>query len=86
MILSVINIIRQDDHVTVTAVVEDIYMCRQHTLDEPIQYLASICQASFELDPTEQIPVDEDRLCIWLDDLDLQWYDIRESDDTDPYS
>lgn len=66
--------------VRVTAIVENMLLISHQTLEEPAQYAPAICTAEFEMDPEEQIPLDEDGFCNYLDDLDLNWQPIDLSD------
>jgi hypothetical protein len=76
-VLSVYNSTIEDDYCTVTALVEDTMLVYQPTgwasLHYPTEYGPGVCEASFELDPGESIPVDQDGLCSYLDELNLDW-------------
>jgi len=67
-------------HVTVTAVVDEMRLIYRATQFEPEEYAPALCSASFELDPEEQIPVDEDGFCSYLDQRDLLWQLVDTSD------
>lgn len=60
-------------HVTVTAVVDEMRLLYRATRFDPEEWAPALCQATIELDPEEQIPLDEDGFCSYLDDLDPQW-------------
>lgn len=59
--------------VTVTAVVEDMRLLYRATHYEPEEWAPALCSATFQLDEGEQIPLDEDGFCSYLDSLDLYW-------------
>jgi hypothetical protein len=59
--------------VTVTAVVEDMRLLYRATHLDPEEWAPALCTASFELDEGEQLPLDEDGFCNYLDRLDLNW-------------
>jgi hypothetical protein len=67
-------------NVTVTAVVEDMRLLYRATRFEPEEWCPALCSASFELDPDESIPTDEDNFCSYLSNLDLQWQLVDTSD------
>jgi len=62
-----------DTHVTVTAVVDEMRLLYRATRFEPEEWAPALCEATIELDPTEQIPLDEDGFCSYLDHLDPDW-------------
>ena len=69
-----------DTHVTVTAVVDEMRLLYRATHLDPEEWAPALCQATIELDPEEQIPLDEDGFCSYLDELDPQWQ-VLNSDD-----
>jgi hypothetical protein len=72
-------------NVTVTAVVEDMRLLYRATRFEPEEWAPALCTASFQLADDEQVPVDEDGFCSYLDSLDLDWQLVDTSDwDLDP--
>ena len=83
-VLSVYNTEITDDYCTVTALVEDAMLVYQPTGQAafyyPTEYGPGICEAGFDLDPGESIPVDEDNLCSYIDSLDLDWRLIEVDD------
>lgn len=70
----------ENNHVTVTAVVEDMCLLRRATRDDPDQWGPGLCSTSFELADYESIPTDEAGFCSYLDRLDPQWELIDTSD------
>lgn len=66
--------------VTVTAVVEDMRLLYWATHYEPEEWAPALCSATFQLDEGEQIPLDEDGFCSYLDSLDLYWQLVDTSD------
>lgn len=67
-------------YVTVTAMVEDMRLLYHATHLDPEEWVPALCQATFELDPEEQIPLDEDSFCCYLHHRDLEWQLVDESD------
>ena len=66
--------------VTVTAVVEDMRLLYRATYYEPEEWAPALCSTTFQLDPGEQIPLDEDGFCSYLDQRDLYWQLVDTSD------
>ena len=67
-------------NVTVTAVVEDMRLLYRASRYEPEEWAPALCSATFQLDEGEQIPLDEDGFCSYLDSLDLYWQLVDTSD------
>lgn len=70
-----------DNHVQVTAVVDEMRLLYRATRYEPDEWAPALCQATIRLDPEEQIPLDEDGFCSYLDHLDPQWEVLDLSDE-----
>jgi len=79
-VLSIHNTSIDNNHVTVTAVVEDMRLLRRATRDDPDQWGTGLCSTSFELADHKSIPTDEDGFCSYLDQLDPQWQLVDTSD------
>jgi hypothetical protein len=69
-----------NNHVTVTAVVEDMRLLYKATRDDPEEWAPALCTASFEMADDESIPLDENGFCDFLDGLDLHWELVDISD------
>jgi transposase len=67
-------------NVTVTAIVEDMRLLYRASRFEPEEWAPALCSARFELVDGEQIPVDEDGFCSYLDSLNLDWQLVDTSD------
>jgi len=78
--LSICDTSIENNHVTVTAVVEDMRLLRRATRDDPDQWGPGLCSTSFELADDESIPIDEDSFCSYLDLLNPQWQLVDTSD------
>lgn len=65
----------EDDYVTVEAVVDYMRCIYAATYTSPAEYAPALCRASFFLGD-EQIPVDEDGFCRYLDSCQLDWEPI----------
>jgi hypothetical protein len=79
-VLSIYDTSIDNNHVTVTAVVEDMCLLRRATRDDPDQWGPGLCSTSFELAEDQPIPTDEDGFCSYLDQLDPQWQLVDTSD------
>lgn len=71
-----------NNHVRVTAVVDEMRLLYRATRYEPDEWAPALCQATIQLDPGEQIPLDEDGFCSYLDHLDPQWEVLDLSDES----
>ena len=67
-------------NVTVTAVVEDMRLLYRASRFEPEEWCPALCQTTFSMDTDEQIPLDEDGFCSYLDQRDLDWQLVDTSD------
>ena len=72
-VLAIENTFFTDNHVTVTAVVDEMRLLYRATRFEPEEWAPALCITTIQLDPEEQIPLDEDGFCSYLDHLDPQW-------------
>ena len=79
-VLSIEETIINQSHVTVTALVDEMRLIYKATYFDPDEWAPALCTAHFELDPDEQVPVDEDGFCQYLADRDLQWQLVDTSD------
>jgi hypothetical protein len=70
----------ENNHVTVTALVEDMQLVALAHRDSPEEWVPGLCSTSFELADDESIPTDEAGFCSYLDRLDPQWELIDTSD------
>lgn len=81
MTIQSIESIHQDDGVVyVTAVVDDMVQTLSQTLYDPPEYGPALCEASFELDEDECIPDNDYELIQMLENLDLTWHLVDNSD------
>jgi hypothetical protein len=81
MISLIYNVQKQDDRVTVTAVVEDSKLVYSATKFDPPEYGPGLCESSFYLDDDEILPEDEDELIDYLEKLDLTWELVPDDND-----
>jgi hypothetical protein len=79
-VLAIENTTIDGSNVTVTAVVEDMRLLYKATRDDPEEWAPALCTTSFELDPGQPIPTDEDSFCNYLSDLSLNWELVDTSD------
>lgn len=81
MIQSIESIHQSEDRtVYVSAVVEEAVEIYGQTLYDPVEYGPALCEASFELDEDEILPDNEHELIQYLDNLDLMWNLVDNSD------
>jgi hypothetical protein len=82
MTIQCVDSIHQDEFgvVYVTAVVENVVPTYSQTLYDPPEYGAAVCEASFELDEDEVLPDNEHELIQLLENLDLEWAVVDNSD------
>jgi hypothetical protein len=79
-VLAIENTTIDGSNVTVTAVVEDMRLLYKATRDDLEEWAPALCTTSFELDPEQPIPTDEDSFCNYLSDLSLNWELVDTSD------
>jgi len=79
-VLAIENTTIDGSNVTVTAVVEDMRLLYKAARDDPEEWAPALCTTSFELDPEQPIPTDEDSFCNYLSDLSLNWELVDTSD------
>jgi len=81
-VLSVSSIYQDDDQrVYVTAMVDDAILTFGQTLYDPAEYGPALCESSFPCNDDMIVPDDEDELIEFLNDLDLEWTLVDNSDD-----
>lgn len=80
-ILSIESISLDDDgSVYVTAVVEDVVETHAQTFYDPAEYGPGLCEASFTLDEDQSFPDNNYELIQLLEELDLEWNLVDNSD------
>lgn len=80
MIQSIESIYQDKGVVYINAIVEDIVQTAGPTLYDPAEYGPALCEASFELDEDEVLPDNDYDLIQMLENLDLEWIVIDNSD------
>lgn len=71
----------EDGSIYVSAVVEDMVQTYAQTYFEPAEYGAALCEAVFTLEEDEIFPTTEYEQIQFLDNLDLDWELVDNSDD-----
>ena len=80
-ILSIENIFQDESNsVIINAVVDDMVVESPQTYNYPAEYGPALCEASFDLDEDEILPVNEYELIQFLEKLDLDWNIIDTKD------
>jgi len=80
-ILSIESIYQEDGNVYVSAVVEDVVQVYAQTYYEPAECGPALCEASFSVDDDEILPDNDYELMKYLEELDLTWEMVDNSDD-----
>ena len=60
----------------VTAVLEGSHCVRPATYFEPAEYGDGLCQTTFMLADDESLPSHQDKLCAFIDALELDWVPV----------
>jgi hypothetical protein len=71
---------KNQNYIYVRAIVEDMIQIYPPTLYDPPEYGPALCEASFELNEGEVLPEGEDALIDYLDELDIEWKIVDNSD------
>lgn len=81
-ILSIETFYIEDGHVNVMAVVEDMKLLYNQTIDDPPEYAPALCEASFEADneALDEVVESDFLLIEYLEGLDLDWEVVDNSD------
>lgn len=80
-ITNIESIYVDDGTVYVSAVVENAVQTYAQTFYDPEEYGDALCEASFTLNKDESIPDDDYELIQFLNQLDLDWQLVDNSDD-----
>lgn len=80
-IQSIESIYVDDGTVYVSAVVEDVVLTYSQTFYDPAEYGPALCEASFTLNDDECIPDNDYELIEFLEQLDLDWQLVDNSED-----
>jgi len=80
MISLIYKVDQQDNQVSVEAVVEDMVLLYSQTHTDPEEYGPALCSVTFELEEGEQLPINEDELIDYLNDMNLDWEVIPKED------
>jgi hypothetical protein len=72
-VISIREVYFEKDKVTVTAVIEDAKLRYSATYFEPEEWEPALCSSTFYLDENEQLPLDEQELLDYVNDLNLDW-------------
>jgi hypothetical protein len=83
-ILSIETFYIEDGYVNVIAVVEDMKLLYNQTIDDPPEYVPALCEASFEIDSEslDEVVSSDVLLIEYLESLDLDW-EVVDTDDYD---
>jgi hypothetical protein len=80
-ILSIDSIYKNENgDIYVSAIVEDAIQTHSQTLYDPAEYGPALCQATFYLDKDEILPEDDSELIEFIENLDLEWELVDNSD------
>ena len=73
MIISISEIEKVEDMVSVIALIEDAALIYPQTYLDPPEYGEAFCEASFCIDEDGKLPEDEKKLVEYLELLNLDW-------------
>lgn len=65
----------------VSALIEDVVLTHNQTLYDPAEYGSALCESTFILSEDDILPDNENELIQFLENLDLDWVTIDNSDD-----
>jgi len=84
-ILSIESFYQDEEKFYVTAMVEDVVQVYAQTYYEPAEYGPALCETTFTIDNEELrslvIPDNDEELVKFLEELDLNWKMVDNSDD-----
>lgn len=69
-----------DRTVYVSAVIGDFVQTHAQSFHSPAEYGAGLCESYFYLDEDEMLPENEDDLISYINNLDLDWRVVDNSD------
>lgn len=70
-----------DGVIYVSAYIDDFVLTHHQTLYDPAEYGSALCESTFLLSEDDILPDNEHELIQFLDNLDLDWKTIDNSDD-----
>jgi len=84
-ILSIESFHQDEEKFYVTAIVEDVALVYAQTYYDPAEYGPALCETTFTIDNEELrslvIPDNDEELIKFLEELDLTWEIVDNSDD-----
>lgn len=72
-ILEILQVVNEDNNITIDAIVDDIVIYRSQTLYDPAEYAPAVCRTHIELDEDEIFPENEKEQIKYLLDFDPEW-------------
>jgi hypothetical protein len=73
MISLIYDLIREENQITVYAIIEDIILTHNQTQYDPPEYGPGLCKASFTLSEDDELPENDYDLVRFIENLDLNW-------------
>lgn len=78
-ILEILEVAKEDNNITIDAVVDEMVVYRNQTLYDPAEYAPAVCRTHIELDEDEIFPENEEEQIKYLQHLDPEW-EVQDSD------
>lgn len=72
-ILEILEVAKEDNNITIDAVVDEMVIYRNQTLYDPAEYAPAVCRTQIELDEDEIFPENEEEQIKYLQQLDPEW-------------
>lgn len=80
MISIIYDVIKNDNYITIRAIIEDSVLVYSATEIDPPEYGPALCEATFELEENEILPKDDDDLIDYLETLSLNWEPVLDEE------
>ena len=79
-ILEILEVVKEDNNITIDAVVDEMVIYRNQTLYDPAEYAPAICRTHIEIDEDEIFPENEEEQIKYLQHLDPEWEVLDSTD------
>ena len=79
-ILQILEVVKEDNNITIDAVVDEMVIYRNQTLYDPAEYAPAICRTHMKIDEDEIFPENEEEQIKYLQYLDPEWEVLDSTD------
>ena len=79
-ILEILEVFKENNNITIDAVVDEMVIYRNQTLYDPAEYAPAICRTHIEIDEDEIFPENEEEQIKYLQHLDPEWEVLDSTD------